>query len=438
MGEALEVAWGFATAERDVAACCRWPRPGWLLALAALALWRCCAGGPAPARRRAGGRADRRSTCARGHGPESRDPARPRPPARDAGASAASARAPARFAGGVPDAGITAAARRTSACATGCTTRAATTTRSSKRYDRLWRARRSRRRRRSSRRRTLAGDAGALRALGLLGVAGSCSSRRPAAAQPLPRSPTRAATRASTRNRCALPRAFLVERQRSSPARTRRCGAVTAPGFDPRATAVVERRCGHAAGSGGAGARSLDLRARARRDRRGAGGGDARALRRLVPRAGRRRSTGATCRSSASTTCCAACASTPARTGRDALPAAELPARLDHQPADRAARWPPWRCAAAAARVRRGRPPPPRSVCAAVRAARLRRAPGCCPGKTLSNSDSFWFKAPWGARAGRPRAPGNPEFDDTPRGLQPFVRHASASCPTCRCGTRTS
>lgn len=56
--------------------------------------------------------------------------------------------------------------------------------------------------------------------------------------------------------------------------------------------------------------------------------------------------------------------------------------------------------------------------------------PGLLPGKTLSNSDSFWFKAPWGAQ--KPASlerPANPEYDDAPAVLQPFVRFTKRELP---------
>ena len=57
-------------------------------------------------------------------------------------------------------------------------------------------------------------------------------------------------------------------------------------------------------------------------------------------------------------------------------------------------------------------------------------APALWPGHVLSNSDSFWFKAPWAAE--RPASldrPANPEFDDAPAVLQPFARYALRNLP---------
>ena len=57
-------------------------------------------------------------------------------------------------------------------------------------------------------------------------------------------------------------------------------------------------------------------------------------------------------------------------------------------------------------------------------------SPALVPGRTLSNSDSFWFKAPWAAQ--RPAdltRPANPEFDDAPAVLQPFVRYTRRELP---------
>jgi hypothetical protein len=57
-------------------------------------------------------------------------------------------------------------------------------------------------------------------------------------------------------------------------------------------------------------------------------------------------------------------------------------------------------------------------------------APALVPGRTLSNSDSFWFKAPW--LAGKPASlerPANPEFDDAPAVLQPFTSYTIRHLP---------
>lgn len=55
---------------------------------------------------------------------------------------------------------------------------------------------------------------------------------------------------------------------------------------------------------------------------------------------------------------------------------------------------------------------------------------GLLPGRTLSNSDAFWFTAPWVAQ--KPSSltrPSNIEFEDAPAVLQPFVRYTIASLP---------
>ncbi|CAA9502434.1 MAG: hypothetical protein AVDCRST_MAG30-1992 [uncultured Solirubrobacteraceae bacterium] len=57
-------------------------------------------------------------------------------------------------------------------------------------------------------------------------------------------------------------------------------------------------------------------------------------------------------------------------------------------------------------------------------------SPALLPGKVLSNSDSFWFKAPWAA--GKPASlerVANPEFDDAPSQMHPFARYASGNLP---------
>lgn len=57
-------------------------------------------------------------------------------------------------------------------------------------------------------------------------------------------------------------------------------------------------------------------------------------------------------------------------------------------------------------------------------------SPALVPGHVLSNSDSFWFKAPWAAErpAGLTR-PANPEFDDAPAVLQPIARYVVRNLP---------
>ncbi len=55
---------------------------------------------------------------------------------------------------------------------------------------------------------------------------------------------------------------------------------------------------------------------------------------------------------------------------------------------------------------------------------------GLLPGRTLSNSDTFWFYPPF--KANHPAAlahSANPEIDDAPALMQPFVRYTKASLP---------
>jgi Bacterial membrane protein YfhO len=57
--------------------------------------------------------------------------------------------------------------------------------------------------------------------------------------------------------------------------------------------------------------------------------------------------------------------------------------------------------------------------------------PAMLPGKTLSNSDMFWFDAPWLAQ--KPASlvrPSNPEFGDTPAVLQPFTSYTIDHLPS--------
>lgn len=55
---------------------------------------------------------------------------------------------------------------------------------------------------------------------------------------------------------------------------------------------------------------------------------------------------------------------------------------------------------------------------------------GLLPGRTLSNSDSFWFKAPWAyAKPASLQRPSNPEFDDAPAVLHPFARFTKERLP---------
>lgn len=56
--------------------------------------------------------------------------------------------------------------------------------------------------------------------------------------------------------------------------------------------------------------------------------------------------------------------------------------------------------------------------------------PGLLPGRVLSNSDSFWFQPPWGAS--KPTTlvrPANPEVDDAPAVLFPFLRFNRSRLP---------
>jgi hypothetical protein len=58
-------------------------------------------------------------------------------------------------------------------------------------------------------------------------------------------------------------------------------------------------------------------------------------------------------------------------------------------------------------------------------------SPGLMPGHTLSNSDSFWFKAPWSSsKPASLKSPSNPTFDDAPAVLQPFVRYTIRDLPS--------
>lgn len=83
----------------------------------------------------------------------------------------------------------------------------------------------------------------------------------------------------------------------------------------------------------------------------------------------------------------------------------------------------------AAARGLRARP----NLAAAIVLAVLALAfvsPALVPGHVLSNSDSFWFKAPWAAsRPAAVQRPANPEFDDAPAVLQPFARFVLREMP---------
>jgi hypothetical protein len=57
-------------------------------------------------------------------------------------------------------------------------------------------------------------------------------------------------------------------------------------------------------------------------------------------------------------------------------------------------------------------------------------SPGLVPGKVISNSDSFWFQPPWSAeRPADLKRPANPEIDDGPSVLQPFVRLTARTLP---------
>lgn len=56
--------------------------------------------------------------------------------------------------------------------------------------------------------------------------------------------------------------------------------------------------------------------------------------------------------------------------------------------------------------------------------------PALVPGKTLSNSDIFWFQPPWSAsRPAQLVTPSNPEIADAPAQLQPFLQYTIASLP---------
>ncbi len=57
-------------------------------------------------------------------------------------------------------------------------------------------------------------------------------------------------------------------------------------------------------------------------------------------------------------------------------------------------------------------------------------SPALPPGRTLSNSDSFWFQPPWiNQRPAGLVRPSNPEVDDAPAVLQPFVQYTRSVLP---------
>ena len=57
-------------------------------------------------------------------------------------------------------------------------------------------------------------------------------------------------------------------------------------------------------------------------------------------------------------------------------------------------------------------------------------SPAVLTGRVLSNSDSFYFKAPWAAvRPAKLTRPANPEFDDAPAQIQPFVQYTKSRLP---------
>ncbi len=56
--------------------------------------------------------------------------------------------------------------------------------------------------------------------------------------------------------------------------------------------------------------------------------------------------------------------------------------------------------------------------------------PALLPGKTLSNSDMFWFQPPWvGVKPAELTLPSNPELGDAPGQLQPFLRYGARRIP---------
>ena len=56
--------------------------------------------------------------------------------------------------------------------------------------------------------------------------------------------------------------------------------------------------------------------------------------------------------------------------------------------------------------------------------------PGLLPGKTLSNSDMFWFQPPWsGVKPAELEMPTNTELGDAPGQLQPFLKYAASRVP---------
>ena len=57
-------------------------------------------------------------------------------------------------------------------------------------------------------------------------------------------------------------------------------------------------------------------------------------------------------------------------------------------------------------------------------------SPALMPGKVLSNSDSFWYQAPWvDVRPAGYERPANPEIDDIPAQMQPFMQYTRERLP---------
>ena len=237
---------------------------------------------------------------------------------------------PARFVGARPDQVGPRRSRPTSPCATGSTTRAATTIPSSSATTgsgerEIDRATRSASRRRRDATPTPRGAAGA----GAAGRRPTCiaAARRAAAARAA--RGLRGPRRAHLRQPARVPRAFVVGRQRvvvgdedarwtrsPSPASTRAREAIV--------RAVARRRLG---GTGGGADRRATSAERVELSATHARRGAARARRRCLPGLAGAASTAARCRSSASTTCCAASRVGPASTDdRHDLRAVELAA----------------------------------------------------------------------------------------------------------------
>ena len=258
------------------------------------------------------------------HGLQPRDPDRPRAPSPRPRRSATSSRAGRTASPGSGRPARCSRSSQTSRCATGCTTRADTTIRSSAATTASG-APPPGPTRTSSRPTTLAQPTARVAARAEPAQRhrrhpGARPSRSAQAARPPARSRRRPDAR-MYRNANALPRAFLVDRQQTVAGDDAALSAATSGAVDARHVAVTAVAPGGlpqddgtpAAGVGSARLAALRTRARAwsRSMRRGA---RCSCSPTSTTRAGRRRSTAVTRRSSASTTCCAACGCRPGRT----------------------------------------------------------------------------------------------------------------------------